>query len=149
MILDQFSHITHYTGISSRLDKAIAYLTTTDLSALEVGKYPIDGDDIFVLIQAYSGKKIEIANCEAHKNYIDIQLVLAGDEYIGYAPVEGMTVIEPYDESKDRLFVQWEGTLLDLKKDMFAIFFPHDAHMPSVEKTPGLLIKKAVVKVRV
>jgi len=149
MILDQFSHITNYTGLSPRLDKAIAYLTTTDLTTLEIGKHAIDGEDIFVLIQAYSGKKIELSNCEAHKNYIDIQLVLAGEEYIGFSPVEGMTVIEPYDDAKDRLFVQWEGTLLDLKQDMFAIFFPHDAHMPSVEKTPGLLIRKAVVKVRV
>lgn len=149
MILDHISKIETYKGISERMDLAINYLKSTDLSTLEVGKHAIDGDDVYVLIQSYLGKSVEEANCEAHKNYIDIQLVIAGDEYIGYAPVEGMTVVEPYSEAKDRFFVQWQGTLLNMTQGMFAIFFPQDAHMPSVVNTPGILIQKAVVKIRV
>lgn len=149
MILDHISNIGTYKGLSSNIDIAIDYLVNTDLTALEVGKHAIKGDDVYVLIQSYLGKSLEEANCEAHKNYIDIQLVLSGEEYIGYAPVEGMTVTEPYSDAKDRCFVQWQGTLLPLTQGMFAFFFPQDAHMPSVEMTPGLHIQKAVLKIRV
>lgn len=149
MIFDHISNLNTYKGLSPRLDKAFDYIQSTDLSALEVGKYAIDGDDIFVLIQSYQGKKVDEANCEAHKNYIDIQLVLEGDELMGYAPVNGMTVTDPYDAAKDRFFVKWEGTLLNCTNDMFTVFFPQDAHMPGVERTSGIQVKKAVIKIRV
>jgi biofilm protein TabA len=149
MIFDHLSNMTTYKGLTPRLDKAFDYIQNVDLSTLDVGKHPIDGEDIFVLIQSYQGKAIEASLCEAHKKFIDIQIILEGDELMGYAPVEGMTVVEPYDIEKDRFFVQWDGTLLNCTSKIFAVFFPQDAHMPGVERTPGMLIKKAVVKVRV
>lgn len=149
MIYDHISNADTYTSISEGIKKGLDYLVSTDLENLEVGKYEIDGSDVFVLIQEYLGKEISDANCEAHKNYIDIQYIIAGEEYIGYAPVEGMEVIVPYDEAKDRYFVKWDGTLLTYTKGMFSIFFPSDAHMPGVEKTSGIVIKKAVVKIKI
>jgi YhcH/YjgK/YiaL family protein len=67
---------------------------------------------------------------------------------MGYNDLEKMEVTEAYDNEKDRLFVKWEGQLMTYTEGMFAIFFPHDAHMPGIESVPGQLIKKAVIKVR-
>jgi len=149
MIHDHIVNANLYKGISSRLDKGLDFLQNSDLDSIEVGKYPIDGDNVFVLIQEYEGKNLENANCEAHKRYIDIQYIISGDEYIGYAPVEGMEVIEEYSAEKDRFFVKWEGALIPHSEGAFSIFFPQDAHMPGVVLRPGVRIKKAVVKIKI
>lgn len=149
MIFDHISNAATYMDISQGIKKGLEYLRRTDLDNIAPGKYEIDASDVFVLIQEYEGKEIEEANCEAHKNFIDIQYIISGEEYIGYAPVEGMEVVLPYDESKDRFFVKWEGSLLDHTQGMFSIFFPQDGHMPSVKKTNGTVIKKAVVKIKI
>lgn len=149
MIVDHISNAKTYKTISENIKKGLDYLESTDLKALEVGKYEIDGSNVFVLIQEYEGKEIEQANCEAHKKFIDIQYIISGEEYIGYAPVENMEVVLPYEEAKDRFFVKWEGTLIDHSEKMFSIFFPQDAHMPSVKKSENTIIKKAVVKIKI
>lgn len=149
MVLDHISNAATYRNLSKGIQQGLDYLVNTNLEALEVGKYEIDGSHVFVLIQEYEGKEIEEANCEAHKKFIDIQYIISGEEYIGYAPVEGMEVVMPYDEAKDRFFVKWEGSLLDHQQGMFSIFFPQDAHMPGVSKTKNSRIKKAVIKIEI
>lgn len=149
MITDKISNLKDYIGISEGIRKAMHFIEYNDLSAMEVGKYEIDGSDLFVLIQAYEPKAIDLAKCEAHKAYIDIQYVIEGYESMGYGPVESMEVIEAYDEAKDRYFVKYSGDLMSYEAGMFAIFFPQDAHMPGV-KAPGCdLVKKAVFKIKV
>ena len=148
MIYDHISNAATYTGVSASIKKGLDYLVNTDLESLEVGKYEIDGSDVFVLIQEYQANALENAKCEAHKKYVDIQYIISGEEYIGYAPLEGMEVITPYNEEKDVLFVKWDGVLMNHSKGSFSIFFPQDAHMPKVEKIAASPIKKAVVKIK-
>ncbi|MDA3845669.1 MAG: YhcH/YjgK/YiaL family protein [Vallitaleaceae bacterium] len=149
MITGHIKNANLYKNISASIGEAITYIQDNDLSTFEVGKYEIDGDNLFVLIQSYAPKTVEAGNCEAHKNYIDIQYIIEGYEQMGYAPVADMTIVDPYDEAKDRLFVKWEGDLIHFKKDMFAIFFPQDAHMPGIKTEGCELVKKAVFKIRV
>jgi len=149
MITDHIKNSQQYKTISEKMDKAFQYLQETDLKGLEPGRYELDGDNLFVLIQAYEAKAIEDGKCEAHKKYIDIQYIIDGSELMGYAPVEGMEIVDPYSEAKDRYFVKWEGDLINYSEGMFAIFFPQDAHMPGISNGECPSIKKAVVKIRV
>lgn len=149
MITDKISNAQGYIGLSEGINKAIAYINNTDLEAMENGKYEIDGDNLFVLIQSYVPKTMETAKCEAHKNYIDIQYVIEGREHMGYGPVDDMEIVEAYDSVKDRYFVKFTGDMLLYEAGMFALFFPQDAHMPGV-KAPGCdFVRKAVVKIKV
>ncbi|HSN65255.1 MAG TPA: YhcH/YjgK/YiaL family protein, partial [Fusibacter sp.] len=104
MILDVKKNATLYKGIHGHLDKAIDYMLSADLNALPVGKHQIEGEDVFILIQEYETKSIDAASFEAHRKYVDIQLILSGEEWIGYAPVQSLSSIEPYDDSKDIAF---------------------------------------------
>lgn len=149
MITDQLKHYKQYTGLSQRINEALTYLAETDMAALEVGKYEIDGDNLFVLIQSYEAKAIEAGKCEAHKKYIDIQYIIEGQEYMGYGPSDAYEVIDPYNDDKDRYFVKWAGDLVKYEKDMFAIFYPQDAHMPGIAVNSGEMVKKAVVKIKI
>lgn len=148
MITDHINNCKHYTGLSKGIQQVFDYASKTDLSALDIGKYEIDGDNVFVLIQDYAPKRMEDGKCEAHKNYIDIQYVIEGKEQMGYGPVASMTIVEPYDAAKDRYFVAFKGDMLTYDAGMFAIFFPQDAHMPGIEEEGCTYVKKAVFKVK-
>ena len=50
MIYGNLQHSQQYTGISPRLDCALTYLQTHDLNAMEPGRYPILGEDVWLRI---------------------------------------------------------------------------------------------------
>jgi len=148
MVTDHIKNADLYLGLSDRIGQALTYLKNTDLEAMAIGRYELDGDDLFVLIQEYEPKAIPAGKCEAHKNYIDIQYIISGSELMGYGRVDTMEVTEAYDKAKDRLFVAWDGNLVNYTEDMFAIFYPQDAHMPGISDGDCNKVKKAVVKIR-
>lgn len=71
---------------------------------------------------------------EAHKKYIDVQLVLDGREKMAWERLERMTEDVPYSEEKDVGFYKPEPgrdpLFVDMKKDTFCILYPTDAHAP-------------------
>lgn len=148
MILDQLTNIESYNGISKNLDTAIAYLLKTDLSEFEVGKYEIDGSDVFVMIQEYDTKAVADGALEAHRDYIDIQYIISGSEFIGYAPINTLETVVEYDASKDAMVLKGKCDLSALTAGTFAIYFPQDGHMPGVNDDTNK-VKKAVFKVKV
>jgi YhcH/YjgK/YiaL family protein len=87
---------------------------------------------------------------EAHKKYADIQVLISGEEKIGVLPLDATTVTVPYDEEKDIMFLTAEGeNYRDAMPGKFFLFFPEDAHRPTVKKTENSQVRKIVVKVRI
>lgn len=148
MIVDLIKNADLYKSISERVEKGLEYLATTDLKAMEVGKYPLDGDNLFVVIQEYTPKKLEVAKMESHKAYIDIQYIIEGKEQMGYQPVEGSTTMIDYNPEKDVMFFENEGEFTTYTEGMFGIFFTQDGHMPGVEVEGCDKVKKAIVKIK-
>ena len=65
MIMDKLNNYRKYIGIHSGFKKAFDYLTTTDFSTVEVGKYNIEKENIFALVQEFSPKAEEECNLES------------------------------------------------------------------------------------
>ncbi|MFC1770208.1 YhcH/YjgK/YiaL family protein, partial [Nitrospirota bacterium] len=65
------------------------------------GKYEIDGENIFAILSTYETSHREERRPEAHREYVDIQILLSGKEIIEWYPIEGMNVELEYDESRD------------------------------------------------
>ncbi len=130
-------------------DEAFAYLKNTDLTKLAVGKYPVDGDNVFASVTADASKDFEKTNWESHKKYIDIQYVINGEEKIGVNPVSKSTVTKEYDEKKDAANYSADGKLYSATPGTFFIFFPSDAHRPNITPGGNKVVKKIVIKVRV
>ena len=130
-------------------EKAFEFLKNA--SDLEKGKYPIDGDKLFAIVQENVPKKPDEAKFEAHEKYIDIQYIISGKERIDFSPLEDMSVLTPYNPEKDVTFLSGEArSSLILKDGDFAIFYPEDAHKPGIGlDAPDKLIKKVVVKIKV
>lgn len=149
MIIDKLSNSHLYSSLSERITKALAYLKQTDFSNKELGKYDIDGDNIFVLLNEYNTKDESEGKLEAHKKYIDVQFVVKGSELMGYAPFQNQKVINEYNEQNDITFFEGERSFTKVDEGMFAIFFPTDLHMPGIKVQKSEYVKKVVIKVKV
>ena len=115
-----------------------------------VGKYELEGG-AYVSVQEYTTKARSEAKYEAHKKFIDIQLILSGRELIAVTPIEKMEIKDEYNETKDVMFFQHNDECTDyvLEAGDFRILYPQDVHMPGVCVNERSLVRKIVVKVPV
>ena len=148
MIIDTLAQASRYEPLHPLFKAAFDFLRNTDLHALAAGRTEIDGDRLFALTQAYETKPASDGKLEAHRLYIDIQFIIAGEEHIGYAPLEGQPPAGPFDGEKDIGFYHGDASFTRVPAGMFAIFFPHDAHLPSRHLSTPAHVKKVVLKVR-
>lgn len=146
MILDCLNRISDYRGIHPNLDRAIETLSSMDLHQLPDGRLDLFEDDLFVNIMPVQLSLTN--NWEAHREYIDLQIVLKNTEYMDYAPLEKISGFTPYDATRDiqQSKDPFPGTRLVVETGMFALFFPEDAHRPGIGNGQG---RKAVFKIKV
>lgn len=153
MIKDNIQNAEKYYTLSERIKLGLEYLKNTDLAALEIGRYEILGNEVFVNVQDYLSKDENDAKFEAHKNYIDIQYVIEGEEKIGVCDVRKLSPYADYDAQTDIVFFTKDTSqktdFIKLNFNEFVILSTNDAHMPSVCVKSPSKVKKAVVKVLV
>jgi YhcH/YjgK/YiaL family protein len=148
MILDDLQYAANYHVLGPRFARAFDYLRTTDFSKLADGKYEVEGSDVFAMVQSYQTKAPDQGKWEAHRKYADIQCVITGSERIGVAPIHTMVVTENYEADRDAAFFSGAGQFVTVRASQFAIFLPHDVHMPSLMLDRAEGVKKVVMKVR-
>ena len=121
-----------------------------DLQSMEVGKYPLVGDDVFAMVMEYETKNPEDAKWEAHHKYIDLQYVISGEETMGILPLEHVIAPQEYNEDKDLIFFgDNDGEFFTANPDVFFLFFPSDVHRPGIRINESKPLKKLVVKIAV
>lgn len=151
MIFDQAKNLDFYRnlGIGDRYAKAIDWLQKNDLAALEVGKYEIDGKNVYASVQSYTTLPWDEAKFEAHENYTDIQYVVEGVETLGYAPACELKEKVPYNPEKDVVFFDNSNPGLPVvaKAGEFLIFAPWDGHKPKAMAGEPCAVKKIVIKI--
>ncbi len=139
------------TDYPEAVRKALHYLGEHNFAEIKDGKYPIDGENSFAIVQRYNTRPVEKCRPEAHKKYVDIQFLAEGEECLGWCPLSpDLDVDEAYDEEKDIVFykklVPDNGIILS--KGIFAVLYPNDVHQPcaSTGEQPKSVIK-VVVKI--
>jgi YhcH/YjgK/YiaL family protein len=148
MIVDLLANSHLYQGLNAKIDRAFAFLRETDLAALEPGDYEIDGREIYARALTYTTRLPEQGVWEAHRLYIDLQVMVQGAERICYAPLSRLTA-GAYDEAKDFLRLSGEGDFVTLPGGSFMLLWPGDGHMPCLAVNQPEPIKKVVVKIAV
>ncbi len=120
-----------------------------EMKALSNGKHDYShiSDGTTLIINEYETK--DDSPLESHKKYVDIQMVLSGQELILISDISVLSVSEEYDEDRDVMF--WKGETqcsLLLEEGNMVILLPNEAHAPSVSPPSGKCnVKKAVFKV--
>ncbi len=104
--------------------------------------------NVYATITENPTKDADSTKWESHRNYIDLQSVISGEEKIGVAPVTNLTVTMPYDVTKDLANYSGEGTFYTAVPGTFFLFFPQDAHRPNVTTGGNKPDKKIVIKIR-
>ena len=148
MLYGTLKHLESYRGIHPGVLRGLEILRDTDFSQLADGRYEVDGDRLFYSLQSYVNKPANDTP-EAHRTYVDIQYLVSGAEKVGVAPLEDMT--EEVEARPDGDIWFYHGPLdeLTLTGDRFMVFFPGDAHAPSIALGQPQTCRKCVVKVRV
>lgn len=152
MVFDSLKNCELYYGMHPRFREAFDFIKKALAENLAVGKYEIDGKNLYASVQEYTAKLESEAKAEAHKNYIDIQFIISGTEVIEGFDIDKATPKSEYNDIKDVMFYQDnknsnKGILAD---NEYGIFFPHDVHKPGMcLQGKQDTVKKIVVKVKV
>lgn len=148
MIFSALSQADRYAALHPLFLRAFEYIRDTDLYALAPGRYHLAGDDLIAIVEHVTGRTKEMARLEAHQRYIDIQLVLEGDETMGWKPLaDCYNPIGEHSIDRDILFfLDAPAAWIPVTPDHFCIFFPEDAHAPLVGTGP---IRKVIFKIAV
>jgi len=130
-------------------DKVFAYLKSTDLDNLAVGKYVIDGDNAYATVTDNPTKEYAQTAWESHRKYIDFQYVITGAEGMETGNIESGKVTEIYNDAKDVAHYDATGTQYDAKPGTFYLFFPVDMHRVNINVDGIAHDKKIVIKIKV
>lgn len=147
MIFDKLEKLRQYDVVS---DKVLNFLFNLDENK-PAGHYEID-DEAYANIDVYETKEYDICFPESHKRYIDIQMLLSGEERLDFANISELSIKDDYDEERDIMFFHNPEKMntLYLKKGYFALLYPTDAHKPQMKSSENSqTVKKVVVKIAV
>jgi biofilm protein TabA len=127
-------------------DSAFAFLKNQDLQEIKPGKYPIAGDRVYATVSEAPSRKIEEVKWESHKKYIDLQYIIKGKEMIGIADTSMAIITKPY--SDDVINYNAEGKYYVAAPGSFFLFFPNNAHRPTIKVNGYEVVKKVVIKIQ-
>ena len=149
-IKDSLERIGDYAKVGRHFAKAVEFLRRKDLKSLSNGRYAIDGENAYAMIQEATLKEWGSGRPEVHHEYFDIQVPLSNEELIGVGRFDPATPGD-FNEEKDIGF--YDGVAvepLSLRPGEFAILYPETgAHAPCCsEDAAGTPVRKIVVKVR-
>ena len=123
---------------------------TPEMATLDCGTCNFGGDEIFINAAEYDTKPRENSIFEAHRKYVDIMLMLDGEERIGCKQVDKLfNITQPYDENGDALIaaMEQEFTSVYLAPGDMVVFFPEDGHAPGMDWNGSSHVKKLIAKV--
>jgi len=148
MILDNIENLEKYDFIPK---EAVDFIKNANVNT-PCGRYDLS-EKVYANVEEYCTKSELESTLEGHRKYIDIQLLVNGEERINFINIDGLKPLSNYDYQKDILFFKRPKTELNklyLNGTNFAVFFPDDAHAPQI--TTMCLqdnVKKVVVKIAV
>ena len=149
MIFGNINQLEEFPYLEEAVKECFEYAKNNDILSYEKGCHEIDGDRLFVIVVEYTTTTPEERFWEAHKNYLDIHVMLKGTEQIDLNFIQNMELKEfvekddflPMDGEKNASVILGEGD--------FLICYPSDGHRTAVQVGEPETIKKAIFKVKI
>ena len=137
-----------YRGIHPNLDLALEHITPEFLAALRDNqRVELKGDLVYCTRFTYETIPQEESFFEAHRRYLDIHIMVEGEERVDVNRPEDLTLTEA-QEGNDFYAYQgesWHSAVL--RPGAFLVVFPGDAHRIKVQVDGPRTVSKAVFKV--
>lgn len=150
MVFDVLDNAQQYYVFGPLFQKAFEWLKETDIMALELGRHDIVGNDLYALVQEYNTRTVDECEMETHLEFIDIQYIAQGYEYIAYADQSKMKPATYIRKNiPDTILYEKEyNNKIFMEKGDIAIFFLNDAHMPRRNALVPNVVRKVIIKLR-
>lgn len=137
-------------SLAERCLNAANYLSQLNEEALSIGRHIVnDGFYYNVIEYQTSGEKDK--PFESHRKYVDIQLLLDGEEIMQTTDISRLEVADEYDDEKDFVLykaIDYVASTI-LRPDSIMILYPRDAHRSMSLYGVAKNIKKIVGKVKI
>jgi YhcH/YjgK/YiaL family protein len=149
MVIDDLSNASQYYTLSPWVEKGLQWLEFHKhaLDQMENGRYEIDGENVYAIVNSYDTKPIGDCGWEAHIRYCDIHYSVSGSERIGYCHRSHMLEIQPYNPDKDFALYTGAGDWNTIREGSFCILLPEDIHAPgAIAGEHSTHLKKVVIK---
>jgi biofilm protein TabA len=149
MHIGNLNHLT----LSSQLHPLVKKVLAMVAEKVETNQLPSERLDlqegVFLFTAEVTTEVFEARRSEIHENYMDIQILLEGEERFGYSYKGYGSVTEDQLETSDVAFVDdvVDEKFVDLSAGDFIIFYPQQPHRPMVCVDSPAPIKKIVVKI--
>ncbi len=149
MIIDNIKNKEIYYALGDGFKLGFDFIDKAVKENLEVGRYELDGNRVFALVQEYDSKTE--GKLESHDNYIDIQYIISGEEEMFWQFRENYEETIPYNPEKDITFYKDNDVAVGLKFKAgdFAVFYPIDIHKPGMKIAESVPVRKIVVKIHI
>jgi len=149
VLIGNLNQLTFTSYLTPMLKQIIATVKAQLESGIENGKYPIEEDQAFFLVVDDHTQPLRERRAEIHAQYLDVQILLEGEEMFGYS-LHPLTSIED-DQLADK-DVAFSRVVVDekhvaLKPGDFIVFYPGQPHRPLIAATRPMPVRKAVIKV--
>ena len=140
----------HYlqSGLPASLREAIEHIKAPVTDATPLGKHDIDGNNLFYLISEDITEPMADRRAEYHARYLDIQIVLKGQEGMTFSVLPAGAPDTYWLADKDIAFLAegvQENTVI-LSEGDFVVFYPGEVHKPLCAVGTPAKMRKAVVK---
>ena len=145
MIFDTVKNLPQYRHLDG-MGEVIKFLGENSLNDLPSGRYELP-NGIWCTIS--ESKTKQSGDYEVHRKYVDVQVILAGSEKIGWMPLVDNDADYDFSVEKDIGFFDAESEralTLQMLPETFAVFYPEDAHKPLLYFHHAC-VKKAVFKI--
>ena len=151
MIVDTLAHAGCYRGMLPMLDHGLAALERLVAQPPADGRHELAGASLYASLSSYTTGDPAGKPFEAHRRYVDIQVVLAGRESLYWAPLATLEPRGEYSATDDIAYYAGQaGLAVPLGPGWFAVLFPQDAHKPGCVPSPAGgegTVRKLVIKV--
>lgn len=147
MVIGNLYHSERIESLHPAFKEVFDHIKRHDLLNAPLERIVLDDDNLFINNVHPQLVRAEDQPLEAHRDYLDIHIVLEGEERIGWKCIDDCGApSKPYDKEGDyMLFDQPATSYVDLKPGQFAIVWPEDAHAPLIGAGK---VRKLIVKAK-
>ncbi|KII76710.1 YhcH/YjgK/YiaL family protein [Vibrio renipiscarius] len=149
MFKGNLSELDTYQNLPVKMFEVIEQVKQRLSASVENGRYQLDGDDVFFFVVDDNTKVITDCKSEIHRKYIDVQIILAGEERFGYSLQPFNSIAEDLLEARDVAFSEdlVNEQFADLKAHDFIVFNTQQPHRPLVAVNDPMPVRKAIIKI--
>lgn len=128
MILTAWETLKEYDSFIGSI--VSGFMNEYDVREIAAGRYDLE-DGCYVNVDEYDTR--ENYNFEAHRDFVDVQLMVEGEETIFVEPITNGIEVVPYSKEKDVAFYTCKRDVyggVNLVAGNAAVLFPWDMHAP-------------------